>query len=63
MKILITNAYTWYNKGDAAILIGMFKAIRVFIPEAEITVLSILLMVEIKNCCKSKRERNIKSVF
>lgn len=40
MKILITNAYTWYNKGDAAILIGMFKAIRAFIPEAEFTVLS-----------------------
>jgi colanic acid/amylovoran biosynthesis protein len=40
MNILITNAYTWYNKGDAAILIGMFKAIRVYIPTAEITVLS-----------------------
>ncbi len=39
-KILITNAYSWYNKGDAAIVIGMLYALRKYIPDAEITILS-----------------------
>ena len=48
-KILISNAYTWYNKGDAAILIGMFKAIRTYIPDAEITVLSFTPEIDQEN--------------
>lgn len=39
-KILIPNAYTWYNKGDASIIVGMVRAIRQYIPDAQITVLS-----------------------
>jgi colanic acid/amylovoran biosynthesis protein len=39
-KILITNAYTWYNKGDASIVKGMIYAIRRCVPEADITILS-----------------------
>lgn len=38
--MLITNSYTWYNKGDAAIVLGMARAIREHLPSAEITVLS-----------------------
>ena len=40
IKILITNAYSWYNKGDAAIVISTLYALRKHIPDAEITVLS-----------------------
>ena len=39
-KILITNAWTWYNKGDAAIVIGMIQSLRKYIPDADITILS-----------------------
>lgn len=39
-KILIPNAYTWYNKGDASIVVGMIYALRHYIPDADITVLS-----------------------
>ena len=27
-KITITNAYTWYNKGDAGILLGIIRALK-----------------------------------
>ena len=40
VNILITDAYTIYNKGDAAIILGMLKTIRKFFPNAEITILS-----------------------
>jgi len=40
MRILIPNAYSWLNKGDAGILIGMVKALRKEMPQAEITALS-----------------------
>lgn len=39
-KILITNAWSWYNKGDAAIVIAMVQSLRKFIPDANISVLS-----------------------
>jgi len=39
-KILITNSYSWYEKGDAAIAISMFYALRKHIPDADITLLS-----------------------
>lgn len=39
-KILVINSYTWYEKGDAAIIIGMLYVLRQQFPEAEITVLS-----------------------
>ncbi len=39
-NILITNGYTWHNKGDAAIVLGMVRAIRHHVPDAQITLLS-----------------------
>lgn len=39
-KILITNAWSWFNKGDAAIVITMVQALRKYIPEAEISLIS-----------------------
>ncbi|MFC1992671.1 polysaccharide pyruvyl transferase family protein [Chloroflexota bacterium] len=39
-KILIINSYSWYNEGDAAIIIGTLHALREHMPDAEITVLS-----------------------
>jgi len=39
-RILIPNAYTWYNKGDASIIVGMIGALRKHIPNADITLLS-----------------------
>ena len=39
-NILITNAYSFYNKGDAAIIIGMLKTIRKIYPKAKISILS-----------------------
>jgi len=39
-KILIPNAYTWYHKGDASIVIGMASALRKYMPDADITILS-----------------------
>ncbi|MFX0140033.1 MAG: polysaccharide pyruvyl transferase family protein [Candidatus Hodarchaeota archaeon] len=40
VRILITNAYSWYNKGDAGILIGMFFSLRKYIPNASISIMS-----------------------
>lgn len=39
VRILITNTYTIYNKGDAAIIIGTLKTIRKFYREADISIL------------------------
>ncbi len=39
-RILITNAWSWLNKGDAAIVITMAQAFRKYIPQAEICILS-----------------------
>jgi len=39
-SILITNAYTWYNKGDASIIIAMIKALREQWPNVRIAILS-----------------------
>src|SRR2546427_12981004 len=40
MRFLITDSYTIYNKGDAAIVIGMLKTLRKFYSDAEISILS-----------------------
>lgn len=39
-RILIPNTYTWYNKGDASIVVGMVHAIRRYVPDSEIVTLS-----------------------
>jgi colanic acid/amylovoran biosynthesis protein len=40
MKVTITDAYTRFNKGDAAIIEGMLEAIRLVSPNTKVTVLS-----------------------
>lgn len=41
MRIVILNAYSWLNKGDAAIVLGTVHAVRSLAPEADITVVSL----------------------
>lgn len=40
MRILITNAYSWYNKGDAAIVLGMIDSLRRYFPSASVVVVT-----------------------
>lgn len=40
-RIIILNTYSWYNKGDAAIVLGTVEAIRAAAPGAEITLVSL----------------------
>jgi len=40
MKITITNCWSYYNKGDAAIAVATIKLIRETIPNADITLLA-----------------------
>jgi len=40
-RFLITDFFTWFNKGDAAILIGLLKLLNSVFPRSEITVLSL----------------------
>lgn len=40
MNILIANSYSFYNAGDAAIVLGMLEVVRTVFPEAHITIVS-----------------------
>ena len=40
IRILITNGWSWYNKGDAAIIITMGEALRRYLPDSNISILS-----------------------
>ena len=40
MKIVITNAYTWYNKGDAGILLATIDVLKKVYKDAEFSILS-----------------------
>jgi colanic acid/amylovoran biosynthesis protein len=40
MRVTILNTYSWYNKGDAAIVLGTVQAIRQTRPDAQFTVVS-----------------------
>lgn len=40
MKIVITNAYTWYNKGDAGILLATIDVLKKVYKNAEFSILS-----------------------
>ena len=39
MKIVITNAYTWYNKGDAGILLATIDVLKKVYKDAEFSIL------------------------
>ena len=63
-KILIINSYTWYEKGDAAVLIGMLYALRQQFPDAEITALTNTPDVDRKHFQKyGERLRLLKNLF
>ena len=60
-KITITNAYTWYNKGDAGILLGIVETLkRVYNNDVEFTILSFTPEEDRKRYCKDK---TIKEVY
>ena len=37
-KITITNAYTWYNKGDAGILLGTVNTLKKIYKDEQIQI-------------------------
>ncbi|WP_176554425.1 polysaccharide pyruvyl transferase family protein [Bacillus sp. Marseille-P3800] len=49
MKITIISAYTWYNKGDAGILLGTLQAIKKQYPMAKFNILSFTPEEDFKN--------------
>jgi colanic acid/amylovoran biosynthesis protein len=55
-KITITNAYTWYNKGDAGILLGIVSMLKKQYGEEniEINILSFTPEVDGKHYCEDK---------
>lgn len=48
-KILITNAYSWLNKGDSGIVMGMVKTLNEVFDNPDITVLSFTPSTDTKN--------------
>lgn len=62
MKITITNAYTWYNKGDAGILLGIVNLLKeIYGDEIEINVLSFTPNEDKKRYCKDNTIKNVYS--
>lgn len=60
-KITITNAYTWYNKGDAGILLGIIEFFKeLYNNNVEFTILSFTPEEDAERYCKDK---TIKSVY
>ena len=53
-KITITNAYTWYNKGDAGILLGIVEALKKVFGEneLEINILSFSPQIDKEKYCE-----------
>lgn len=62
-RITITNAYTWYNKGDAGILLGTVNALKKTYGEnnIEINILSFTPEEDKKRYCKDKTIKNVYS--
>lgn len=60
MKIVITNAYTWYNKGDAGILLATIDVLKKIYKDAEFKILSFNPEEDSKRYCKDK---TIKGVY
>lgn len=62
-KITITNAYTWYNKGDAGILLGTVNALKKIYGEdnIEVNVLSFTPNEDKKRYCVDKTIKNVYS--
>lgn len=62
-KITITNAYTWYNKGDAGILLGIVTALKQIygINQIEFNILSFTPDEDRKRYCKDSSIKNVYS--
>lgn len=62
-KITITNAYTWHNKGDAGILLGIISTLKKeFMNEKlEINILSFTPNIDSENYCKDDCIKNVYS--
>lgn len=59
-KITITNAYTWYNKGDAGILLATIDTLKKIYKEAEFNILSFTPDIDRKHYCE---DNNVKGVY
>ncbi|MBR3116902.1 MAG: polysaccharide pyruvyl transferase family protein [Bacilli bacterium] len=51
-KITITNAYTWYNKGDAGILLATIDILKKIYKNVEFNILSFTPKIDEKKYCK-----------
>lgn len=61
-KITITNAYTWYNKGDAGILLGIVETLKkIYNNDVEIDVLSFTPNDDKIRYCKDEKIKNVYS--
>lgn len=61
-KITITNAYTWYNKGDAGILLGIVETLKkLYDKDVEIDVLSFTPEEDKIRYCKDSTIKNVYS--
>lgn len=61
-KITITNAYTWYNKGDAGILLGIVETLKkIYKDEVSIYVLSFTPEEDKIRYCKDHTIKNVYS--
>ncbi len=61
MKITITNAYTWYNKGDAGILLATIDLLKDIYKEVEFDILSFTPEEDSKRYCKIPEVKNVYS--
>lgn len=60
-KITITNAYTWYNKGDAGILLGIVDSLKKIYGDVEFDILSFTPEEDKKRYCKDEKIKNVYS--
>lgn len=61
-KIVITNAYTWYNKGDAGILLGIVESLKdLYHEKLELTILSFTPEEDKKRYCKDPVIKTVQS--
>jgi len=61
MKIVITNAYSWNNKGDAGILLATIDTLKKIYNKPEFTVLSFTPDEDAIRYCKDKSIKNVYS--
>lgn len=60
-KIVITNAYTWYNKGDAGILLAIVDCLKKIYKNPEFIIFSFTPEEDKKRYCKDSDIKNVYS--